>query len=158
VPLIFAGPGVKPKQVCGKPAELLDIYPTLVELCGLPPVEGLEGHSLMPQLKDAKAERKFPAITTHNHDNHGIRSEKWRYIIYADGSEELYDMVKDPNEWTNLAGNPKYADVIAEHRKFIPKENRKPAPNSKSRILVYENGKANWEGEDIGPDDPVPEL
>ncbi len=158
VPLLFAGPGVKPKQLCGKPAELLDMYPTLVDLCGLPKVEGLEGRSLLPQLRDATAAREFPAITTHNHDNHGIRSEKWRYIVYADGSEELYDMVKDPNEWTNLAGDPEYAKVIAEHRKFIPGENRKPAPNSAARILIYENGKANWQGEDIGPDEPIPEL
>ena len=63
VPLIFAGPGVTPGQLCGKPAELLDIYPTLIDLCGLPPREGLEGHSLMPQLKDANAPREFPAIT-----------------------------------------------------------------------------------------------
>lgn len=158
VPLIFAGPGVKPGQLCGKPAELLDMYPTLVDLCGLPPKEGLEGHSLMPQLKDANAEREFPAITTHNHDNHGIRSEHWRYIIYADGSEELYDMDKDPHEWDNLAGNPEYADIIARHRKFIPPNNRKPAPGSAQRILIYENGKLNWEGEDFDKDDPIPEL
>lgn len=158
VPLIFAGPGVKPKQICGKPVELLDIYPTLLELCGLPEKKELEGHSLMPQLQDSNAERSFPAITTHNHDNHGIRSENWRYIVYADGSEELYDMVKDPNEWNNLAGNPKYKDIIAEHRKFIPTNNRKPAPGSAARILTYENGVPNWEGEDIGKDDPIPEL
>lgn len=158
VPLIFAGPGVKPEQVCGKPAELLDIYPTLIDLCGLPVVEGLEGHSLMPQLKDANAAREFPAITTHNHDNHGIRSEKWRYITYADGTEELYDMEADPNEWKNLAGDPKYADIIADHRKFVPEANKQPAPNSASRILIYENGKANWEGEDIGENEPIPEI
>ena len=158
VPLLFAGPGVTPKQVCGKPAELLDIYPTLIDLCGLPPVEGLEGHSLVPQLEDAMAEREFPAITTHNHDNHGIRSEKWRYIVYADGTEELYDMVEDPNEWTNLASDPKYADIIAEHRTFLPTENRKPAPGSAARILIYEDGKVNWEGKDVGADEPIPEI
>lgn len=158
VPLIFAGPGVTPNQVCGKPAELLDIYPTLVELCGLPEREGLQGHSLMPQLKDSTAERIHPAITTHNHDNHGIRSENWRYIIYADGSEELYDMKADPNEWTNLAGEEKYSEVIAEHRKFIPKENRKPAEGSSHRILIYEDGKVNWEGKDIPEGAPVPEI
>jgi len=158
VPLVFAGPGVTPNQVCGKPAELLDIYPTLNELCGLPEKEGLEGRSLVPQLKDADARREHPAITTHNHDNHGIRSENWRYIVYADGSEELYDMLKDPNEWNNLAGDPQYGDIIAEHRKFIPKENRKPAPGSRARILTYENGKVNWEGKDIGENDPIPEI
>ena len=160
VPLIFAGPGVTPEQKCGKPAELLDIYPTLVDLCGLPKKEGLEGISLMPQLADANAERVQPAITTHNHDNHGIRSENWRYIIYADGTEELYDMRKDPNEWTNLAGDEKYAEIIAEHRKFIPKVNKKPAPGSKARVLLYdrEDGSVNWEEEDIPEGAPIPEI
>ncbi|MAS94773.1 MAG: choline-sulfatase [Verrucomicrobiales bacterium] len=158
VPLIFAGPGVVAGQVCGKPAELLDIYPTLAELCGLPETKGLEGHSLVPQLKDASAPREFPAITTHNAGNHGIRSENWRYIVYADGSEELYDMVEDPNEWTNLAGEEKYADVIAEHRKFLPKNDMPPAPNSAARVLTYKDGKVNWEGEDIPDGAPIPEI
>ena len=158
VPLIFAGPGISEGARCTQPAELLDMYPTLVELCGLPEKKGLEGISLMPQLKDANALRERPAITTHNHDNHGVRSVNWRYIQYADGSEELYDMRKDPNEWKNLAANPEYKDVIADHKKWLPKKSKKPAPGSRSRILIFEAGEANWEGEDIGKDDPVPEL
>jgi choline-sulfatase len=158
VPLIFAGPGVAAGARCNRPAELLDIYPTLVELCGLPPKDGLEGHSLMPQLKDASAPRPWPAITTHNHDNHGVRTENWRFIQYADGSEELYDMRKDPNEWTNLAGDPAYHAVLERHRRMLPAKSAKPAPGSRSRILVYEDGNANWEGEDILADDPIPEL
>ena len=94
---------------------------------GFPIDEKLEGHSLVPQLKDKDAERKWPAITTHNHDNHGVRSENWRYIQYADGSEELYDMRKDPNEWNNVINDPKLAAVVAEHRKWLPKTSAKPA-------------------------------
>ena len=158
VPLIFAGPGVVRGQVVTSPAELLDIYPTLSELCELPNVAGLEGHSLLPQLKDAKAPRKWPAITTHNHDNHAIRSEHWRYISYADGSEELYDMRKDPNEWKNLASQPAMRTIIQQHRQWLPKINLKPVPGSRSRILLYEDGKVNWEGQDIPADAPIPEL
>ncbi|MCU0613343.1 MAG: sulfatase, partial [Candidatus Eisenbacteria bacterium] len=99
VPLIFAGPGIARDAQCGRPVELLDIFPTLLELSGFPARPDLEGHSLVPQLKDARAPREWPAITTHNHDNHGIRTERWRYIRYADGSEELYDMQADPKEW-----------------------------------------------------------
>ena len=158
VPLIFAGPGVAAGAKCARPAELLDIYPTLVELCGLPAKHGLEGHSLVAQLNDARAPRPWPAITTHNHDNHGVRSERWRYIRYADGSEELYDMRKDPNEWDNLAGDPQYAEIVREHRGWLPKTSAKPAPGSRARLLIYEDGKANWEGRDIGPKDPIPEI
>ncbi len=158
VPLIFAGPGVARNARCSKPAELLDIYPTLLELCGLPAKDELEGHSLGPQLRDADAARTWPAITTHNHDNHGVRSERWRYIRYADGSEELYDMQADPNEWQNLVDGEQYDKVVAEHRRWLPETSAKPAPGSRARILIYENGKANWEGQDIGPNDPIPEL
>ncbi|MDA1016688.1 MAG: sulfatase [Planctomycetota bacterium] len=157
VPLIFAGPGIE-RGRCTKPAELLDMYPTLLELCGLPPNKQLEGLSLVPQLKDASTPRRRPAITTHNHDNHGVRSEHWRYIRYANGSEELYDMRIDPNEWTNLAGNAKYKSVIEGHRAWLPKASAKPAAGSKHRILIFENGKANWEGDDIAEDAPVPEF
>ncbi|MCA9143849.1 MAG: sulfatase [Planctomycetaceae bacterium] len=158
VPLIFAGPGVTPGQRCTKPAELLDMYPTLIDLCGLSKNDRLEGHSLLPQLKDADATREWPAITTHNHDNHGVRSEHWRYIHYADGTEELYDMRKDPNEWKNLATVSAFATILAEHRAHMPKSSSKPAPGSASRILLYDNGKVNWEGEDVGANDPIPEL
>ena len=160
VPLIFAGPGVTPDSRCAEPAELLDIYPTLSELCHLEQPEGLEGHSLVPQLKDSSIAREWPAITTHNHDNHGIRSRDWRYIRYADGSEELYNMVQDPHEWTNLASRPEHSQIIAEHRQWIPKVNRKPVPGSRDRILLYDasTGRTNWEGKDILPNSPIPEI
>ncbi|MCU0783018.1 MAG: sulfatase [Verrucomicrobia bacterium] len=151
VPLIFAGPGVAKVAKCSQPAELLDIYPTLIELCGLPPRDGLEGHSLAPQLKKAKTPRPWPAITTHNVGNHGVRSERWRYIRYADGSEELYDIHADPNEWTNLAKDAKYASVVRKHAKWLPKVNQPPAPGSAHRILAKENGVWTWEGQPIIP-------
>ena len=158
VPLIFAGPGVTQGAVSNRPAELLDIYPTLTELAGLPPKEGLEGHSLVPQLNDPAAPREWPAVTTHNRNNHGVRTEGWRYIHYADGSEELYDMRNDPNEWSNLAGDPAHAVRIEELRRWLPARNAKPAPGSAVRILTYENGQPNWEGEDILPGEPIPEF
>lgn len=157
VPLIFAGPGVGVGR-CEQPAELLDMYPTLLDLCGLPENDALEGHSLLPQLTDANAVRKWPAITTHNHDNHGIRTKDWRFIQYADGTEELYNMKADPNEWTNLAGDASMASVLEEHRKWIP-ESKQPAPGSASRILLHRaDGSVNWEGKEVGADDPIPEL
>ena len=159
VPLIFSGPGVA-KGRSTQPAELLDIYPTLCALTKTKAPEHLEGIPLTPQLADASAKRERPAITTHNHDNHGIRSENWRYIRYADGSEELYDMVKDPNEWTNLAKSAEHEAIIAEHRKWIPKISNKPAAGSHSRILTYDpdTGDVTWQGKPIKKDDPIPEI
>jgi choline-sulfatase len=149
VPLIFAGPGVAKDANCSQPAELLDIYPTLVELCNLPKAEGLEGHTLMAQLKDAKARRRHPAITTHNVGNHSVRSERWRYIRYANGAEELYDTKSDPNEWTNVVHNPKLSKIVGDHARWLPTVNAPPAPGSANRILVKQDGVWLWEGKPI---------
>jgi arylsulfatase A-like enzyme len=142
-----------------QPAELLDIYPTLIELTGLPKRDLLEGISLAPQLRDASTKRARPAITSHNQGNHGIRSEKWRYIRYADGSEELYDMIKDPNEWHNVASLPENATIIAEHKKWLPKVDVPPALGSANRILTYDKAKnqATWEGKTIKRNAWIPE-
>lgn len=154
VPLIFAGPGIKAGSTCVQPAELLDMYPTLAELAGLPQKSGLEGLSLAPQLRDANARRERPAITTHNHDNHAIRTDRHRYIRYADGAEELYDCVADPNEWTNLALQPEQKATKESLAKWLPKINAKPAPGSAARLLEYVDGKAIWEGKVIPPTAP----
>jgi len=159
VPLVFAGPGISKGAKCGRPAELLDLFPTLLELTGQPARKDLEGLSLAPQLKDANAKRDRPALTSHNPGNHGVRSEKWRYIRYADGSEELYDMIADPNEWTNLAGDAKLADVKRELATWMPKVERPHAPGSASRILTYDpkTKEVTWEGKPVGANDPIPE-
>jgi len=153
VPLIFAGPGVRRAARCAQPAELLDIYPTLVELCGLPLTTGLEGHSLLPQLRNPRARRRWPAITTHNVGNHAVRSEHWRYIRYADGSEELYDLRQDPNEWINLVRQPGLTAVVREHARWLPQVNLPPAPGSAHRILVQQDGVWLWEGKPIKPEE-----
>ena len=153
VPLIFAGPGVAADARCRQPAELLDIYPTLVQLCGLPARDGLEGHSLAAQLKDAQASRPWPAITTHNVGNHTGRSERWRYIRYADGSEELYDLQADPNEWTNEVANPMLAGIVRDHRRWLPQTNTPPVPGSAQRVLTQTNGVWFWEGRKVRPEE-----
>ena len=120
VPLIFAGPGIAVKQRCSKPVSLLDLYPTLVELCGLPTVKTLEGASLVPLLKDANAAWDHVALTTMGYKNHAVRTERWRYIRYASGAEELYDHATDPREWQNLAEGAKYETVKADLRRRLP--------------------------------------
>ena len=109
VPIIFAGPGVEGRgELCDRTAELLDIYPTLSDLAGLPRREELDGESLRPLLQNPKAEWDHPAITSMGPDRNSIRTERWRYTSYPDG-EELYDHDNDPNEWRNLASVAEYA-------------------------------------------------
>jgi choline-sulfatase len=150
VPLLFAGPGVR-RGRCSQPVELLDLFPTLCELAGLPlPEGGLDGHSLVPQLQNPRAVRPWPAITTHNPGSHAIRAEHWRYIRYADGSEELYDTRKDPNEWTNLAARPELTSIKAELSRWLPQNERPHAPGSSTRILTRDpGGEWLWEGRPI---------
>jgi arylsulfatase A-like enzyme len=150
-PLIFAGPGIATGAKCQRPAELLDIFPTLLELAAFPARPDLEGHSLVPQLQNAQAPREWPAITTHNIGNHGIRTERWRYIRYADGAEELYDMQADPNEWSNLARDAKHADVKRDLARWLPKVNTPPVPGSVGRVLEQKDGVWYWEGKPIDP-------
>ena len=130
VPLIIAGPGLQKNALCDRPVGLIDIYPTLVDYCGLKKKEGLEGISIVPLLKNTQREWERPALTTFGPNNHAIRSEHWRYIQYDDGSKELYDHRKDSNEWENLAADPQYENVIADLVKWLPRVNVPPAPGS----------------------------
>lgn len=157
VPLIVAGPGVARGAACSRPAELLDIYPTLIDLCRLAGRPGLEGHSLSPQLRDARAPREFPAITTHGPGNHAVRTEDWRYIRYADGSTELYDERGDPNEWTNLAGHPGQADRQKALAAWLPTADAPPMKGGVTRLIELRGGTPYWQGNPIGADDPVPQ-
>jgi arylsulfatase A-like enzyme len=131
--LIFAGAGITPGQRCDVPVGLIDIYPTLTELCGLPAREGIDGISLAPQLRDPGATRERPALTTFGFKNHAVRSAKWRYIRYSDGTEELYDHDNDPMEWSNLAGDAQYAEVKADLGAWMPKEDAEPNAGAKAK-------------------------
>ncbi len=123
-PLIVVAPGVSTAgSRCDRPVNLIDIYPTLIELCGLPANERLEGQSLVPLLKDPKVAWERPSLTTHGRNNHSLRSDRFRYIRYADGSEELYDHQADPMEWNNLAGDAEYADVKKRFAEWLPPRN-----------------------------------
>ncbi len=99
---------------------LLDIYPTLIELTGLPPIDDLDGQSFVPLLEDPDTEWDLPAIVNREKGQYAIRSERYNYIRYEDGSEELYDHRHDPLEWTNLAEDPLYAPIKEKLKQHIP--------------------------------------
>lgn len=123
-PLVFVVPGMtQPGSRCRRTVDFMSIYPTVCDLCGIPTPPHVQGQSLVPLLKAPDAKWSTPAVMTYGLNNHAVRSEKWRYIRYSDGGEELYDHEADPNEWTNLADNQAYATVKENLAKWMPVEN-----------------------------------
>jgi arylsulfatase A-like enzyme len=127
IPMVIAAPGItEPGAECSQPANTVDLFPTFIELCNLTPIDGLDGISLKPQLRNESAPREKPALTTHKFNNHSLRTERWRYIRYSDGGEELYDHENDPNEWHNLAADPDYNQIKEQLKVWLPASNAKP--------------------------------
>ena len=131
VPMIIMGPGIPKGKVIDKPVQLLDIYPTLLELTNLKPDPKHEGNSLVPLLMNTDTEWPYYARTCFGPGNYAIRSERYRFIQYNDGSEEFYDHNKDPQEWYNAINNIEYADIIDRHRLQVPQQ-RYPILGQKS--------------------------
>lgn len=125
VPLIIVPPKNKAQKFapggskCHSPVSLIDLYPTLASLCEIEGPKNLDGESLIPLLKDTQIGMNRKVITTFNPGNYSIRTSRWRYILYENGEQELYDMIKDPNEWHNLAGLKPYKQIMQSIRKVI---------------------------------------
>jgi arylsulfatase A-like enzyme len=124
VPCLVVPPNSQKAVVSEQPVSLIDIYPTLIDLCKLPAKTDLDGQSLVPFMKDPSKQAR-PVISTFDRGNYSIRSERYRFIHYEDGSEELYDHTADPNEWKNLIDDPTHAGIRAELKKLLPAS---PAP------------------------------
>ena len=132
IPFVVVVPGVtRERSVCRKPVGMIDLFPTLNELCELPDVDGLSGQSIVPLLTNPNRAWDRPALTSHGQGNHALRSERWRYIRYADGSEELYDHSKDPNECTNLATRREFAGIKTDLARWLPDKDAKPRKRKK---------------------------
>lgn len=131
-------------KTCSAPVGLIDIYPTLVELSGLPAKSDLDGHSLVGLINNPKMKWEHPARIFYGEKNISIRTDRFRLTQYEDNSQEFYDMKKDPNEWYNLASDKKYEKNIQELQKYIPSE---WAPNSQYsgyNINEYFKMKSGW--------------
>ncbi len=148
VPLSIAAPGIaRANQPCSRPVSLVDLYPTLIELCGLPKIDALEGRSLVPLLHQAQATWETPAVTTWHYGNHSVRSDRWRYTQYRDATEELYDHDRDPQEWSNVAGDPRNAEVLAWHRQWIPARQELPNRDRSYKGDKYDELVEQWQSE-----------
>jgi uncharacterized sulfatase len=146
VPLVIYAPGTSAAaQPCDRLVELIDLYPTLVALCGLPEREGLDGIDLSPLLDDPSLPTKDAAYTMTTRDDspeqehakvmsyqgRSVRTDRWRYTEWDGGRRgvELYDHASDPHEWKNLAGQPQFADTVSRLHKLLVAEGE-PAAQS----------------------------
>jgi arylsulfatase A-like enzyme len=134
MPYIWVVPGVtKAGGVCDRTVDLMSVYPTLCSLCGIDKPTHVEGHDLKPLLLNPKAKWDHPAITTFHRNNHGIRTERYRYISYANGDEELYDHDHDPYEWKNLFEASDFQEAKREMKKLLPTVNAPELPRTKDK-------------------------
>ena len=125
VPFIVSYPDkISQNKICNSPVSLIDIFPTLVELCGLPEKVDLDGKSLVPLLKNPNMDWSRPVLTTYGKGNHAVRSGKWRYIQYQDRGSELYNHQNDPHEWYNLSDKEDYKEVVAKFKTHLPKQEK----------------------------------
>jgi uncharacterized sulfatase len=132
IPFLISAPG---QQAAGKPSprtvELVDLYPTLAELCGLTPPANLAGRSLKPLLDNPSAPWDKPSFTQvwrGNFAGYSVRTERWRYTQWDEGrkGEELYDYQADPGELRNLAADPRYGDTLAQLKALVRKNWAQP--------------------------------
>ncbi len=129
IPFIIRIPGQTDEGIrVASPVSLLDLYPTLLTLCGLEkPGHPLDGYDLSPLIRGLASNRGAPVVTTYYPGYHAVRDEQFRYIRYPDGSGELYDMIADPWEWSNLAAHEDYEGIIKALSFYIP-QHEEPYP------------------------------
>lgn len=142
VPFLWAGPGIAKDKSTDNTASLVDMYPTLLDLCGLTPDQGHDGKSLKPVLEKPEIETNRSILLPHDHPgSYAIINEDFRYIYYKDAGEELYDVRKDLHEWTNLAENPEYAKTKAKMKAMAP-TNFAPRGTAKKTIKIVVDGES----------------
>lgn len=147
VPFIWAGPGVAKGAVTDVTASLIDMYPTFVEMCGLPaPAQNLEGVSLKATLaKPAEAVDRDVFLPYMDPGEFAVINKDWRYISYGKDGEELYDLKADPNEWENLANDANYEETKTLLRKSAPRQFAPHAPKRNARKdLIMEGDSFHW--------------
>ena len=172
VPLIVVPPrnaqpeGFQANSRSDQPVSLLDVYPTVADMLGVDKRKDLDGHSLLPLIKNPQKKRSHPAVTAIGRGTWSIRDSKWRFIHYFDGARELYDLKKDPEEWTNLINNKKYSKVVERLSKHIPedtnwkyyvryKDFKAVVPADGSNMMLYGPGaQIIYEAKDVAKEYP----
>jgi arylsulfatase A-like enzyme len=124
---------------CARPVALIDLFPTLAEMSGIPVPEWCDGRSFAPLVTEPRTDWPHPALTIQGKGNYSVRDEEWRYTRYFDGSEELYNHREDPYEWTNLAEDPAHVGVKARLGESLPET---------AATTVLPRGLSNWHDEE----------
>jgi len=120
IPLIIKAPGVtKEGTRFNLPVNAVDIYPTLLDLCGLPKKEDLDGENLITWIDKPNQEKRTHSLTTWKKGNHAITTKYFRYIRYHNDEEELYHKINDPDEWNNLVKQKEFKKELEKHRKLL---------------------------------------
>jgi arylsulfatase A-like enzyme len=146
VPFIWAGKDIAAGQSVETTVSLIDIFPTLTELCGLAPESSLQGVSLAPALKDpASATERNVFLPSADRGGYSIINMQWRYIFNADGSEEFYNVQEDPNEWYNLASDASYRAIMDDLKSNAPEKFAPSATPKNALTLVVDGDTFHWE-------------
>ncbi|MEX2370772.1 MAG: sulfatase [Bacteroidales bacterium] len=146
VPLIFSGANLPENKRINATVGLIDLYPTLIELCNLPGQHAMDGVSLLPFLRDPEsATDRNLFIPSHERESYTVVNENWRYIYYKDGTEELYNIREDQDEWYNLAEDEIYRPVIDGLKQTVPAEFHPGATPMNKLKLVIEGDGFYWE-------------
>jgi len=136
IPLIFKVPGItSATKKCKHPVSLIDLYPTLAELCNLPVPSGLDGKSIVPLLYNPDTTWDTPAVVEFLQGNCSVFTQKYNFIHYKNGTAELYDLEKDPNEWVNLAKDTAYKTIIDKLMVEMPDNFAKDVPGKNQFIF-----------------------
>ncbi|MFY0608253.1 MAG: sulfatase [Cyclobacteriaceae bacterium] len=133
VPLIFAGKGIPSNTISSIPVQLVDIYPTLVALTGFERPPHLDGNDLTPLFNFPNDSTWPPALSTFGRDNFAVIASQWKLISYFDGTNEVYNLDKDPNEWVNISRDSIGLNKARQLSQYIPTKTAPNAPGTTSR-------------------------
>jgi iduronate 2-sulfatase len=135
-PLMIRLPGMTEAQDCLHAVNLLDLHPTLIDLCGLPERPQVDGRSLSALLENPTQEWPYPTVTTQGYGNHSVVYEDWHYIQRKDGTNELYHLKSDPLEHKNLirSDHPVAAQIMSQLKSFVPKDLAPELPRNESHL------------------------
>lgn len=149
VPFIWAGGPVSKGQVVDTTVSLIDLYPTFIDLCGLQNVGGLDGQSIAPVLRNpAQAKDRTVLLPHMEPGSYALINQKWRYIRYQDGGEELYNVQADPHEWHNLAWRPDHKHLCRQFASKGPKDFAKPGRDRSQLKLQIDGESFRWHPKD----------